>query len=472
MKFISTRLNAPTLSFEEVVLQGLATDGGLYVPEFLPRLNEKDFSKMKKMTYEELFFEVTKHFIDGEIDPETYKKIVEKSYKNFSHQAIAPLKQLSHNQFLLELFHGPTLAFKDFALQFLGNLLDYFLQKRGEKIVIIGATSGDTGSAAIRGCKSCKNAQIFILHPHQKVSEVQRRQMTTVLADNVFNIAVEGNFDDCQDMVKRMFVEEAAGKSFLKGKKMVAINSINFARILAQIVYYFYAALRVGFDEKNPISFTVPSGNFGDIYAGFLAKKMGLNINKLVIATNANDILTRFLKENNYSRSDMIETISPSMNIQVSSNFERLLFHAHKEQKLEAKLPELMKEFERNGKLKVDECILKNIQKEFDAYAVSDEETKKTIKEIFEKTGEILDPHSAIGVHASQEFIKSENYADEFVISLATAHPAKFSDAVFDTKVPAPTLPTFLKGILVAPEKFKIVDNNIDSVRKFISENV
>lgn len=468
MKFISTRLSAPALSFEEVVLQGLATDGGLYVPEFLPRFSENDISRMKKMTYEELFFEVTKHFIDNEIDSESYKKIIKKSYQNFSHPAIAPLKQLTHNHFLLELFHGPTLAFKDFALQFLGNLLDHFLQKRDEKIVIIGATSGDTGSAAIQGCRACKSAQIFILHPHEKVSDVQRRQMTTCLADNVFNIALQGNFDDCQGMVKKMFSEQ----NFLNGKKMVAVNSINFARILAQIVYYFYAALRLGNDERNPISFSVPTGNFGDIYAGFLAKKMGLNINKLIIATNENDILARFLKSNDYSKSTMIDTISPSMNIQVSSNFERLLFHAHKDQKSEEKLPELMHEFERSGALKVSDEILKNIQKEFDAYTADDETTKKIITEIFKQTGETLDPHSAVGVHAAQEFIAGENYGGEFVVTLATAHPAKFPEAVISAGAPKPTLPKFLKGLMRAKEKFEVLENDLELVKGFISERV
>src|SRR3989338_2066935 len=258
MKFISTRLSAPVLSFEEVVLQGLANDGGLYVPEFLPQFDTKKISDMKKMDYEELFFEITRHFIDSEIDEKTYREIIKKSYRNFSHSAIAPTKQLSYNHFLLELFHGPTHAFKDFALQFLGNLLDHFLQKRGEKIVIIGATSGDTGSAAIQGCGLCKNAMIFILHPHNRVSEVQRKQMTTVLSSNVFNIALEGNFDDCQAMVKKMFGDQ----KFLNGQRMVAVNSINFARIMAQIVYYFYAAIRLG-AEKNPVSFAVPTGNFG-----------------------------------------------------------------------------------------------------------------------------------------------------------------------------------------------------------------
>jgi len=468
MKFISTRLNAPALSFEEVVLQGLAIDGGLYVPEFLPKFDEKDISKMKKMTYEELFFEVTKHFIDSEIDSETYKKIIEKSYKNFSHKAIAPLKQLDENQFLLELFHGPTLAFKDFALQFLGNLLDYFLTKRNEQIVVIGATSGDTGSAAIQGCKLCKNAQIFILHPHNKVSEIQRKQMTTVIADNVENIALKGNFDDCQSLVKKMFADQ----SFLNGKRMVAVNSINFARIMAQIVYYFYAALRLGADAKNPVSFSVPSGNFGDIYAGFLAKKMGLSIGRLIVATNSNDILARFINSNDYRRSELIDTISPSMNIQVSSNFERLLFDFYREEKSEKTLGELMKKFEQSGELQVEEKIIKNIRETFAAYAVDDITTKKTIAEIFEQTGETLDPHSAIGVYAAQEFVKSKNYNGELIVTLATAHPAKFPESIVDVGLPSPALPHFLKDLPQAKEKFEIVENNLDAVKKFISAKI
>ena len=468
MKFISTRLSAPALSFEEVVFQGLANDGGLYVPEFLPNFSAKKISEMRKMTYEELFFEVTHHFVNREIDDETYKKLIKKTYSSFSHQAIAPLKQLAPNHFLLELFHGPTLAFKDFALQFLGNLLDHFLSKTKQKIVIIGATSGDTGSAAIEGCKNCKNAQIFILHPHQKVSEVQRKQMTSVIAKNVFNIALEGNFDDCQGFVKKMF----ANQSFLNGKKMVAVNSINFARIMAQIVYYFYVAARLGADEKNPISFSVPSGNFGDIYAGYLAKKMGLNINKLIIATNANDILTRFLKSNDYRKSEMIETLSPSMNIQVSSNFERLLFDAHKALKLEAKMPKLMQDFEKTGALKVENQILKNIQKDFCAFSCTDDSTKKTIKEFYDKCGEVLDPHSAIGAFATKEFQKSKDYADELVVTLATAHPAKFPDAVIESGAPKPQLPSFLADLSKREEKFEVLKNNLDEVKNFISTRV
>ncbi len=468
MKYISTRLAAPALSFQDVVLQGLANDGGLYVPEFLPKFDKAKMEQLRKLNYEELFFEVTEHFVSGEIDSKTYKEIIKKSYQNFSHTAIAPLKQLSATEFLLELFHGPTLAFKDFALQFLGNLLDHFLQKTGEKIVIIGATSGDTGSAAIQGCKACKNAQIFILHPLNRVSEVQRRQMTTVLADNVFNIALQGNFDDCQAMVKKMF----GNQEFLHGKRMVAVNSINFARIMAQIVYYFYAALRLGVDEKNPISFSVPTGNFGDIYAGFLAKKMGLNIKTLIIATNSNDILHRFLQNNDYRRAEAKDTISPSMNIQVSSNFERLLFDAYKAQKLENKMPELMKEFERTGFLSVDAEIMQNIKKDFSSYAFDDEQTLTTIKEIFAQTSELLDPHTAIGVAASKQFIKEQRYEGELVVTLATAHPAKFPDAVVQATKKHPDLPNFLKDLFARSEKMEILQNDVESVKQFISQKI
>ncbi len=467
MKYISTRSNAKKLSFEEAVFQGLATDGGLYVSEFLPSFSAKDLQNLRHLSYEELFFEVTKHFIGGEIPEKIYREIIKKSYSNFSHAAIAPTKQIHDNQFLLELFHGPTLAFKDFALQFLGNLLDYFLQKRGEQIVIIGATSGDTGSAAIQGCMHCQNAQIFILHPHKKVSEVQRRQMTSVLAPNVHNIALEGNFDDCQAMVKKMFGEQ----DFLGGKRMVAVNSINFARIMAQIVYYFYAVLRLDAPNDNPISFTVPTGNFGDIYAGFLAKKMGLPIKRLIIATNSNDILTRFINNNNYSKSAMIETISPSMNIQVSSNFERLLFDVHKDFKNEKKLAKLMHDFEINGAIKVEEATLAEIKKTFIAYAIDDSETAKTITQTYRDTTETVDPHTAVAINASKKFMQSDLYDDEFIVNIATAHPAKFPDAVTNAGAPQPALPDFLKDLFEREERYEILGNNLDLVKKFIARN-
>ena len=433
----------------------------------MPSFNAKDLQHLSHLSYEELFFEVTKHFIDGEIEAKAYHEIIKKSYKNFSHLAVAPLKQLAPNEFLLELFHGPTLAFKDFALQFLGNLLDYFLQKSNEKIVIIGATSGDTGSAAIQGCKHCKNAQIFILHPHQKVSEVQRRQITSALESNVFNIALEGNFDDCQAMVKKMFGKQ----EFLGGHRMVAVNSINFARIMAQIVYYFYAALRLGASESNPVSFTVPTGNFGDIYAGFLAKRMGLPIKRLIIATNANDILTRFINHNNYSKSEMVETIFPSMNIQVSSNFERLLFDIHKDLKAEKKLMKLMQDFEQNGALKVEEEILEGIKKTFAAYTIDDAETKNTIAQTYRETTEIADPHTAVAIAASKKFIQSNLYRGEFVVNIATAHPAKFPDAITSAGAPQPLLPNFLQDLFTQKERYEILANDLNLVKNFIAKN-
>ncbi len=472
MKFVSTRLKSPALNFEETVMQGLAPDGGLYVPEFLPQFDEQYIAKMTRMNYEEIFFEITKHFVGDEIPNNDYKDIIAKSYKTFSHKAIAPLKQLDSQHYLLELFHGPTLAFKDFALQFLGNLLDYFLTKRNQKIAIIGATSGDTGSAAIQGCMKCKNAKIFILHPYKKVSEVQRRQMTTILADNVFNIAIKGNFDDGQKMVKTMFAHEETDNEFLKNRKMVAVNSINFARLMAQISYYFYSASRLGVSSKNPISFSVPTGNFGDIYAGFMAKRMGLNINRLIIATNSNDILHRFLQDNDYSRQDMIETISPSMNIQVSSNFERLLYDYHKKNECANEMSELMTNFEKTNKLKVFPAIHEDIHKTFLSYCIDDKETKKELKDQFKDTGETLDPHTAIGTLASKHYITSENYKGEYVVTLATAHPAKFPDAIKSAGLPDPQLPDFLKDLLKRQEKYEILTNDLEKVKEYIAGNL
>lgn len=472
MKFISTREGSPFLNFEDTIMQGLAPDGGLYVPDFLPQFDNGQIDRMRKLNYQDLFFEVTKCFIDGEIPVKDYKKIIQKSYSTFNHKAIAPLKQISDREYLLELFHGPTLAFKDFALQFIGNVFEYFLKKNEEKIVIIGATSGDTGSAAIHGCLQCKHAQIFILHPYKRVSEIQRKQMTTIESPNVYNIAIKGNFDDCQSMVKKMFAKESSGDKFLNGKKMVAVNSINFARIMAQIVYYFYSALRLGVNASNPISFSVPTGNFGDIYAGFLAKRMGLNIGKLIIATNANDILFRFITNNDYRREKLIDTVSPSMNIQVSSNFERLLFDFHRNQKTKQNIAKLMEEFEKTGALKVDQVILKEIQKDFASFCASDTVTQKYIKEQFDDNNEIIDPHTATGIFASKEYSKSEDYKNEPIVILATAHPAKFPDAVVGSRVPNPRLPNFLDGILEKEEKYEIIDNDLELVVRYISDKV
>ncbi len=468
MKYISTRQNAETLGFEDILLQGLATDGGLYVPEFLPKFSPAQIKEMAKLNYPDLAYKIIHPFVGGEIADADLKEIIYKSYTTFSHSAVAPLKQLSHNEYLLELFHGPTLAFKDFALQLLGNLLDHFLRKNHQKIVIIGATSGDTGSAAIMGCKACKNAEIFILHPFERVSDVQRKQMTTVLDDNVHNISLKGNFDDCQAFVKKMFMDQ----SFLKGKKMVAVNSINWARIMAQIVYYFYAAIRLGATEDAPVSFSVPTGNFGDIYAGFLAKKMGLPIKKLIIATNQNDILTRFIKHNDYSRKSLFETLSPSMNIQVSSNFERLLFDAYKNVGQPKELANLMKNFETNGSLKVEPRVLENIKKDFDSYSIDDTATCELIKQLHDETGETIDPHSIIGIGASRKYMASKDYENEPVIILATAHPAKFPEAIEKSGLKPSELPKFLSGLMNKKEKMVILENNLDDVKEFVSNKI
>ncbi len=471
MKYISTRQTAEKMGFEDILLQGLATDGGLYVPDFLPKFSPAQIKEMSKLNYNDLAFKIIHPFVGGEIPDAELKNIISKSYATFSHKAIVPLKQLSHNEYLLELFHGPTLAFKDVALQMLGNLLDYFLKKSGQKVIIIGATSGDTGSAAIMGCKGCDNAEIFIMHPENRVSDVQRKQMTTVLDKNVHNLAIKGNFDDCQGFVKKMFMLQSGGDDFLKGKKIVAVNSINWARIMAQIVYYFYAGTRLGATEDHPISFSVPTGNFGDIYAGYLAKKMGLPVKKLVIATNDNDILTRFLKNNDYSRKDLFNTLSPSMNIQVSSNFERLLFDTYRADGNPKELANLMKNFETSGALKVEPQILENIRRDFDAYAINDSETCDLIKKLYIETGETIDPHSVIGVGAARQYMATKDYAGEPVVTLATAHPAKFPEAVEKSGVKAAPLPHFLTGLMEREEKMTILENDLEAVKSFIAKN-
>ncbi|MEI6730994.1 MAG: threonine synthase, partial [Pseudomonadota bacterium] len=312
MKYISTRGESGHLSFEQAVMNGLAGDGGLYIADNIPTFSSQEIAEMSNLSYCELALKIMQPFVGDSISEQDLTEIINNSYKDFRHNAIAPLKQLGHNEFLLELFHGPTLAFKDFALQFLGNILEYFLQKSNDKLTVIGATSGDTGSAAIEGCKGKNNMQIFILHPKGRVSDVQRRQMTTVCDQNVHNLAIEGTFDDCQDIVKALFSDI----EFKEKQKLTAVNSINWARILAQVVYYFYAATALGSPAKK-ISFCVPTGNFGDIYAGYIASKMGLPIDKLIIATNSNDILARCLKTGIYDMQAVNPTISPSMDIQI-----------------------------------------------------------------------------------------------------------------------------------------------------------
>lgn len=467
MYYISSRGQAPKLSFEDTVLAGLASDGGLYVPQVMPHFSVQEISSWAGLSYPQLALKVIEPFVDGEIPSGDLKIIIDKAYQSFSHAQIAPLIESGSNEWVLELFHGPTLAFKDFALQFLGHLLDYILAKRQQKVVVMGATSGDTGSAAIEGCRRCDNIDIFILHPHERVSDVQRRQMTTVIADNVFNIAVKGNFDDCQNLVKHSFGDQ----SFLvDGKSLAAVNSINWARIMAQIVYYFHASLSLG-GPQQAVSFSVPTGNFGDIYAGYLAKQMGLPIEQLIIATNQNDILHRCISDNDHSKRALRPSLSPSMDIMVSSNFERLLFDLY--DKDGDKIRQLMSDFEA-GSFVVEQARLDQVRKLFSSFSLDDDGTLETISQVFKDSGYLLDPHTAIGVAAA----RSERWSMQTpMICLATAHPAKFPDSILQAKkfyqnLAEPELPKHLQGLFEKPERFTIIDNELNSIQSFMTQNL
>ncbi|HTN34749.1 MAG TPA: threonine synthase [Marinobacter sp.] len=459
MRYISTRGEAPALGFEDVLLTGLATDGGLYVPEALPHFSLEEIRSWRGLSYSELAFHVMYPFVEGAIPADDFRKMLDETYSVFSHKAIAPLVQLDTNEWVLELFRGPTLAFKDFALQLLGRLLDYVLEKRKQRVVIMGATSGDTGSAAIEGCRRCENVDIFILHPHERVSEVQRRQMTTVAGDNIHNIAVRGNFDDCQRMVKASFGNQA----FLGGKtQLVAVNSINWARIMAQIVYYFQASLSLGGPDRS-MAFSVPTGNFGDIFAGYLARKMGLPISQLVIATNRNDILHRFMSGNKYEQRKLEHTLSPSMDIMVSSNFERLLFDLHGRDGLAVKA---LLENASKGPVSIEDYRWKNARKLFDSAAVDDKTTCATIREVFEQNEYLLDPHTAIGVKAARECRRDNSVP---MITLGTAHPAKFPDAITGSGLTIkPELPTHMADLFEREERYTVLDNNIADIQEYI----
>lgn len=463
MKYISTRGQAPALNFEQVLLTGLAPDGGLYVPESLPQFSQAEIASWAALSYTDLAFKIVEPFVGDCIPADDLKAIIDDTYVDFRHPAIAPLVQLGKNEWVLELFQGPTLAFKDFALQMLGRLLDYVLARRHQKVVIMGATSGDTGSAAIQGCKRCSNIDIYILHPHQRVSEVQRRQMTTVLADNIHNIAVKGNFDDCQSMVKASFND----KSFLpEGRQLVAVNSINWARIMAQIVYYFYASLALG-GPLRPVAFSVPTGNFGDIYAGYLAAKMGLPIDQLVVATNTNDILHRCISGNDFTKHELVHTLSPSMDIVISSNFERLLFDCYGRDG--AAIDDLMTRFQTEDVTLTDSAFA-NVRKLFDSYKVDDEQTVQTIADVYEDSEYLLDPHSAIGVEAARKMRRRQDIP---MITLATAHPAKFPEAVMKAGYPhTPELPHHMADLFESEERCTVLDNDIKQVQDFVVKHL
>ncbi|MES1930340.1 threonine synthase [Salinisphaera dokdonensis CL-ES53] len=460
MRYISTRGSAPALNFEEVVLTGMASDGGLYVPETIPQFSHDELAEMAGLPYTEIAFRVMKPFVGGEIDDATFRSIVDASYATFKHDAVVPLKQLDSNHHLLELFHGPTLAFKDVALQLLGRLLDHFLAKRDQKGVIMGATSGDTGSAAIEGCRHCNNLDIFILHPHERVSAVQRRQMTTVLDDNVHNIAIEGNFDDAQAMVKASFADQG----FLQGTQLIAVNSINWARIMAQIVYYVASAVALGAPHRE-VSFTVPSANFGNLFAGYMAKRMGLPVKQFVIATNANDILHRTLADNDFSKQALKATLAPSMDIVVSSNFERLLFEAYDRDG--QAVADLLERFQQSPTA-LHDAPLAGLRALFGSHSVDDDTIIEVIREAFEHTGELLDPHTATGYRAAQ---RARSDATTPMITLATAHPAKFEDAVVKAGFEGAPLPENMHDLMTREERYDVLPAELAAVQRYVAEH-
>jgi len=462
VKYISTRGQAPELGFNDVLLTGLARDGGLYVPLDLPHFSADDIRAFRGMRYQDVALRVMTPFVCPDIAEDDLSEIITKAYGTFRHKAIVPLSQSDSNHWILELFHGPTLAFKDVALQLLGHLFDHILTKQGRKVTIVGATSGDTGSAAIECIKDRACAEIFMLHPKGRVSDVQRRQMTTVLSPNVHNLAVDGNFDDCQAMVKALFNDLA----FRDEITLSAVNSINWARVMAQIVYYFTSAVALGAPDRE-VSYSVPTGNFGDIYAGYMAQKMGLPIRQLIVATNRNDILTRVLTSGDYTVGNVSPTISPSMDIQVSSNFERLLHNLYDGQGDEVR--RLMDGLTSSGSFTIDGPELNKAKQIFDAIQVSEGDTEATIKAVFAQTGQLIDPHTAVGVRAAE--LKNTDPATP-MITLSTAHPAKFPDAVEKVTGQHPALPAHMADLFERPEKYDLLDHDLGALKSYIRENL
>jgi len=460
MKYCSTRGKIQGLNFSDAVMMGLADDGGLLLPEEIPKLSKDDLQKFNGLPYPDLAFQIISKFAT-DIPASDLKDIIDRSYANFNHVEITPvIKQ--DDLYILELFHGPTLAFKDVALQFLGNLFEYFLSKNGQKMNIIGATSGDTGSAAIYGVRGKKNINIFILHPKGHVSTIQELQMTTVTDKNVFNLAVEGTFDDAQSIVKDIFGDLQFKEQYALG----AVNSINWARVLAQVVYYFYAWSQVSKESgAEQFDVSVPTGNFGDIFAGYIAKKMCLPINRLILATNSNNILSRCINTGDYSTADVHHSLSPSMDIQVASNFERYLYYL-----LDCdanKVVQMMDSFKQNGHLNFTDKQKNQMKNDFSASSIDDDETLATIKTFHHENGYILDPHTAIGVAVGRQ-ARNPKYP---LVCLATAHPAKFGDVVKKATGLDPVLPTALSQLASCEKKLVMISADKDLVKNYISAN-
>ena len=458
MKYVSTRGNGRTLAFEDVLLTGLAADGGLYVPERWPGFDPGDLRVLASRSYAECAFSIIRPFVGGVIDDRALECMAEEAYAQFDHPAVAPLRQIDRNDWLLELFHGPTLAFKDFALQLLGRMFDHVLARRRDRVTVVGATSGDTGSAAIEACRGRENVDIFVLFPKGRVSDIQRLQMTTVGEENVHALAIEGTFDDCQDLVKALFNDV----SFRAAHKLSAFNSINWARVMIQIVYYIVAAVRIGAPDRR-VSFAVPTGNFGNVLAGWAAWKTGLPVEKLVIGTNRNDILFRFFETGTMEMAKVAPTISPSMDIQIASNFERLLYDMYDRDS--AAVGHWMEEFRRNGRCDVDDARLQGARRKFAASRLDDEGTRQTMRQVFESTGTLIDPHTAVGVEAARTCRED---SDVPMLCLATAHPAKFPEAVEEATGLRPSLPSRLAGLEERQECFSVLPPSLSEIQDHI----
>ncbi len=458
MQYVSTRGAAPDHSFDQVLLSGLARDGGLYVPASWPRFSTAQWQALAGVDYRRLAATVMAPFMTDSLALPVLPRLIDAAYGSFDHAAVAPLVQLDSNLWLLELFHGPTLAFKDVALQLLGQLFEQVLTARGERVAIVGATSGDTGSAAIEACRDREAIDIFILHPEGRTSEVQRRQMTSVLAPNVTNLAVEGTFDDCQDLVKALFNDLAFRDRF----HLSAVNSINWARILAQAVYYCAAALALGAPARG-VSFVVPTGNFGNVFAGYVARQMGLPIERLTVATNSNDILARFFESGAMTMGGVTPTLSPSMDIQVSSNFERLLFDLLGRDGAATKAA--VTGFRESGSFAVPAAALAEARHLFDAGRLDDEGTLREIRRVKAETGMTVDPHTAVGIAVARQKARA---GDPPTVVLATAHPAKFPDAVERATGERPRLPARLADLYERPERLERLGNDAEALKRLV----
>ena len=460
MNYFSSRNKNLNLSFKDIFFKGLSDDGGLFLPHHIPQLSESFLKKFESCNFQEMSFKIFKLFTGDTFNNEDLKKIINKAYSQFRNSKIVDVKKIDHISYV-QLYHGPTLAFKDIAMQVLGGMYELLLKDNSKKINIVTATSGDTGAAAIDAIHGKKDINIFVLHPHNKISSVQRQLMTTYKSNNVFNLAIKGSFDDCQKIVKQMFVDQ----QFAKKINMSGVNSINWARIIAQIVYYFFVYYKFS-DHQKPIVVSVPTGNFGDIYAGYVAKKMGLNIKKLIVATNQNNILQRCIVSGEYKPSKVVQSFSPSMDIQVASNFERILFYLCEENS--ENLSKLMDNLKNKGYFKLSNKQLQNLKDYFSASSCSEEETIKIIKNIYNKFNYLIDPHTATG---TKPLLDSE-YKKDSCFCFETAHPSKFPTAILKAINIKPQFPENFKTIENKNEVFSILDNKIERVKEFILERI